>query len=333
MLSWVKRILLTISRWHNDKFIVVSLISTLLGVWLPTTLDYLDAYIPLFVIDAESNVRRPKKVVFVIIILSMLWSLIVAIADRYNNKNNETMGISADTIGHTETIYETVGASVSTVHNDIVSRKIDFLHDALSGIADPNLYIGKPCEDIKRISSEISNTLSRLLTSKHFNIRNTDIYTTVFYSFRGDNGKWHRADSEKHESGLSIDSLLSAGSTLYEALHSVDNFVYFHSKEDARRQNKYLPSALDQSTKDGKLKGSIACYRLTVVKGGNTYIQCVICVATYNKQFSPDSKEGTIQNIKHNIENNLLNEYEPLLKGALCDLYITRLRSGNSENQ
>lgn len=145
----------------------------------------------------------------------------------------------------------------------------------------------------------------------------------IYYRFCNLDNQWHRSKSGKQEKGLATRDLTTGNTAFSQCLSSKDNYVYYHSKKAAYDMQCYVPDELDgREGEPHYLEGSILCKRFSVICNDNKYIDIVVAISTYGKKFSKYEDEETQNIISYNIKNNILNEYEPLIKDALCDLYI-----------
>lgn len=52
-------------------------------------------------------------------------------------------------------------------------------------------------------------------------------------------------------------------------------------------------------------------------------------ISTYGKQFTKEDDDI----VSYNIKNNVLSEYEPLIKNVLCDLYVYNLTKQDNQDK
>ncbi|MBR2477123.1 MAG: hypothetical protein IKB50_03190 [Clostridia bacterium] len=319
----IKKALKWINGFNKKQWLFVSIFTTTSGVWFSLVLNFWGNSLNLTRINSDGS-REFTLLGAALTLATIIWSMLSYASQRYCEYHASNLKIDEETVNQTETMYETVGSGVANVFEDVVSNKISYIDNLENGVEKiPKQIFTKPCNELKRITEEICKNLSKLLSYKEYNIKERDISVNLFYKFQYQCDQWHRIDSSRNETGMTINELFSDGTTIHECLNSPTKFVYYHSKEDAKNANHYIPVHLDEYDNKKKLKGSIVCYEVVVYKGDLEYIDCMISISTYRKKFS-NKEDGDI--IAYNIKNNILSEYIPLIKSALCDLYVYRMR-------
>lgn len=317
----VRRILLKINEFNQRQWFIFSLISTTSGIWFSLILKFWGEELKL--ISYQGDKMELTKLGLVLTLVTVMWSFLSISAQRYNDYHNSNLGISVDMVSKTETIYETIEKSIYDINEENVSRKILYVDKLLREHKPfPQIY-SSPCLELQRINSEIRKVLSKLLTTRQHNLKEEDMVVNIYYCFCNLDNEWHRADSSRPEKGLTISRLLNEESTFSECLKAEDNYAYHHSKKEAYENHCYIPDETDGTPGTPYyMNGSILCRKFSVINKGKEFINCVVAISTYKKKFSKQEDEITKNNISYNIKNNILNEYEALIKDALCDLYI-----------
>lgn len=211
-----------------------------------------------------------------------------------------------------------------------------------NGEKPPKIYT-KPCDQLKDILSELCSCITYVLSDKSRKFNRNDIYASVAYNFpkeRDNVWKWADVNNER---GLSIEKLTNADTTFSYLLNNTNEHstsIFYNSKQEAYEIGRYLPDECDEYDKSGKLKGSIACFKINLKKSDETYITAVLGISSYNKQFVdvPYKKKeqeeyiSQIENVRKNIENLIVAELSERIKIELCNYYLQFLRDKWKEN-
>lgn len=323
MLIQIKKMLIEINRINQKQWLIFSILTTTCGIWFSFVLTFFGSRLYLTKIDESGNTSL-TVLGFILTIITIGWSLLSLIAQRYCDYLTKNSGISQENFGNIETLYGTLNMSSTSIIEQGVLEKLTYVEKLLESKGEECIItpIKKPCNTLKNITSEMVKVLSKLLTYKEYNIRERDLHVNIYYNFPQENqDKWHKTHSAKQEKGLKIEELLKPNSTFFQALNSPQHYVYYNDKKYANSENHYIIDSED----DRNLNGSIACYLYDVTKNDKTYIRFMITVASYGKRFSKVDSKDENENIALNLKRSVFPEYEVLIKSALVDLYITHL--------
>jgi hypothetical protein len=182
-----------------------------------------------------------------------------------------------------------------------------------------------------QIIKYLNESLCKILSYENYKINNNEMYVCLHYNFPKESKDWHLAESLYPERNISTKELIKSDSTFKEILSSRKDLIFWNSKEDARKQNKYIPDAEDQYDENQNLKGSIACYKIQVISHGITYINAIISFVTYSKKFintdgmKAEDEKKAIDTVKYNIKANILSAFKKRINIELSLLYIVKL--------
>lgn len=204
------------------------------------------------------------------------------------------------------------------------------------GEKPPKIYT-KPCNQLEEILSELCDCIAYVLSDKSRKFNRNDIYASVTYNFPLENKNVWKWVNVNNEQGLSIDELVKDGTTFSHLLRNATTqcpSVFFNSKQDAFEKGNYVPDDCDKYDRNGKLKGSIACFKINLKKSDETYITAVLGISSYDKKFVDvpyKNKElekyiSQIDNVCKNIENVIVAELSERIKIELCNYYLQFLR-------
>ena len=325
----VSKILLKINSFNQKQWLVVSIITTTIGLWFPFILHYWGNKLHLTQVNENGEISF-TLVGLLLTLLAIGWTFVSLIAQRYYDYINRNHSISEENLGNAETLYGTLNECSTAIIEKVVLEKLDYIECLLKGNRSKVLSpINEPEKVLNNVIHGMSDVLTKLLSYKQNNVRAKDLFINIYYCFPyEDDNKWYRSQNSKQEKGLRIDELLHPNTSFFEALYSQNRFVYYNSKKDAKEANHYLPDGED----DSKLNGSIACYLYSVVNNEKEYIRFMITVASYGKRFSKSDSKEENSNIAWNLRRCVFPEFEMLIKSALSDLYILHLLEKTTTN-
>ncbi len=178
---------------------------------------------------------------------------------------------------------------------------------------------------MKHILDKMNNCLCKLLYQKEYSINSDELYISLYYNFPMENNVWRQADSLSPEKGLTIDELMDEKSTFSKVLSSKEPFLFYNSKEQARKLDSYIRDGEDRINENDELKGSIACYRIVVKEEKQELIKAVLSITTYNKRFVSSDNKKIINNVKFNMDEYIFKPFIKRIDIELCLLYLATL--------
>lgn len=194
---------------------------------------------------------------------------------------------------------------------------------------------GRPIEEIDILAHEMEKCLKTLLEEDKKQPK--DIFVSIIYQLpQEDKNKWYWGI--KDEKGLSLDELLAKGSdgrksTVRHLLDNKGHFVFYNSKAKAYEEKKYITDDwdnLEQGEGEQDLRGSIACYEGFVKRNDIFFIKYVIMISTYKSKFSECEDSNIIKNIKGNIHDFVISDFETRIQNELCTFYLGELEATQS---
>jgi hypothetical protein len=114
-------------------------------------------------------------------------------------------------------------------------------------------------------------------------------------------------------------------STFSKVLSSKEPFLFYNSKEQARKLDSYIRDGEDRINENDELKGSIACYRIVVKEEKQELIKAVLSITTYNKRFVSSDNKKIINNVKFNMDEYIFKPFIKRIDIELCLLYLATL--------
>ena len=324
-LNPLRKLLTKINKINQNQWLICSIFTTMSGMWFSLILGFFGSSLCLTKIN-ENGDKVFTILGGILTLVTVGWSLLSLIAQRYCEYHNKNIGISQENLENSETFFNSLNSSSANIIEKGVTAKLAYVERVLQtkSTTMPTYPIKKPCETLSNITCEMAQTLSKLLSYKKYNVRYQDLFVNIYYSFPQENDQqWYKAHSVRSENGLSIEELLKPNTAFFEALNSNKNYVYYNDKEMAIEQNHYVPDP-DDIRKNKNVIGSIACYLYEIKRNSKVYIKFMITLSSYGKKFSKiNSDDDNVTAI--NLKRCFFPEYEMLIKSALTDLYITHI--------
>ncbi len=314
----IKNILIKIHQWEQKQWLIVSIFLSTVSIWFSLVLNFWGEDLKLVVTDSNGKSSFTFLGSLITLIIVCFSSLFV-LAQKYY----EYYKLNSDTDKRKLFVLE----QVSLATNKICDNKFITLKKQIFDLKNYNIgivpkIVSKPDEQIKHIIEKMNNCLCKLLTG----FREDELYISLYYNFpKEKNDLWSLADSLSPEKGLSITDLLNGHSTFNKVLTIKENFLFYNSKEYARRCEAYISDSEDRVDENNNLKGSIACYRIVIEERNQILIKAVISISTYNKRFVDSNDKNIIDNTKYNIEEHILKQFAKRINIELCLLYLSKL--------
>lgn len=324
-------ILSSLAAFQRKHWVITLFFINLSAIWLPFIYTFLG--VPLKLVSVVEGTCQFTSFGFWILIAYLV---VIGIGngstiydERTNGNRKEIDELKSELLEQTESgiVLRELNSSANNICESKLSTLIDTLDYFLNNSNKiPPRIISDPHRQLNKLSKELSSCLAELLK---FQDRRyvTDLFTSIIYRLPQENcDEWQWATSER---GLSIAELIDPGkrTTFQYLLEDKGHSLFFNSKQQAADKGKYVSDKEDIYDENGKLKGSIACYRFGVQKNNKTIIEMVISVTSYDQQFvqGVDNGDEIVQNVRHNIDRVVLPNFLVRAKIELCLLYLKHL--------
>lgn len=320
---FLKKNLLKLHEFVIRRWLIVSIFLSTSSIWFSLILSFWGEELNL-ITSAVKGKRQFTIVGLILTILIISFSCLLAAAQRcYEyckfDLNEDKLKLI---------ILENVDVEINTICNN----KFITLTQRLWEIKQNNIHefpenISKPCEQLKYITEKINDCLCKLLSQNEYSINENELYISLYYNFPLENESWYRAKNIFPEKGLNIDELINGQTTFSKVLKSKEKFIFYNSKEQARKTDNYISDGDDKLDDNNELKGSIACYRIIIKESGQELIKAVLSITTYNKKFVNSENKKVIDNVKFNMETYILDPFVKRINIELCLLYLSFLHN------
>ncbi len=317
----MKGSLIRLHEWIQRQWLIVSVFVSTSSIWFSLILNFFGDKLNLIGVDANGQKRFTVVGVVLTGVVTGFSFLLVA-AQRYY----EYSKLNTDKDKRKLFVLEQVDIET----NKICDNKYITLKKRLSNIKKGKIneypqIVSNPCEQLKHIIEKMNNCLCRLLSQKEYNINENELYISLYYNFPMEDDQWRLTDSIAPEKGLGINELVDDKSTFSAVLVSREPFLFYNSKEQARRIDHYISDGEDQVDENDQLKGSIACYRIVTRESGQELIKAVLSITTYNKKFVNTDDKNIVANVKFNMDEYILKPFIKRISIELCLLYLSVL--------
>lgn len=324
--------LLSLNKWMQDRPLILSFILSSSCLLFSFLLIYVGDKIPkpftLTYYDSEGHIRL-KTFGYILTVACIVWTFLLQASEKYYQYKGNQDILNAESKSY---IIERVDTRIVAVCNSKYNTLISMISNVVSGKEKAKYIISKPCEQLKTITREMARCLRSLLMHGGYSLDENEMYVSIFYKFHTVD-KWRQARSEFPETGLSIDDVTSnEASTFSHVLKNKNGIIFINDKQEGYNSGQYIPDKDDKYDDNGKLKGSILCYRIICQKDGIDYIEAVLSISTYDKKIEPSNLPGKVKNTQDNICQYILQAFEKRIKIELCLVYLSELCNMNKKS-
>lgn len=264
-------------------------------------------------------------------------NLFFVFVGEYGNKHDEVKENAEKTIAE-KFLLEKINSEVFDVCKHKFESQILVIKDKRVTFKDiPHVYTN-PCDQIERISNSIEKCLIELMSFSSHKFSNGDLRVDVFYNFPLENASTWKLSKTANAPSISLDRIINGESTFNYLLKSDLPYVFFNSKADALQKRCYLRETKDRLDEKGKLKGSIACYKLSFGDEEQVYINAVLSISSYNEEFivekgyhkkhpkdnnkAQEEIDKATNMLAENIYTNLVINFKHRIGVELCNYYL-----------
>lgn len=321
LVRWVKKTLIRLHEWVQKQWLIVSILMSTSSIWFSLILSFWGEKLSL--IETDANGKR--QFTFWGIVLTVLvvgFSFLLVMAQRYY----EYSKLNTDKDRRKLFILEHVDIETNKIcDNKYITLKKKLFEIKKGHVKEFPQIVSNPCEQLKHITEKMNNCLCQLLSQNEYNINENELYISLYYNFPMEDEIWRQTDSIAPERGLGISELINEKSTFSKVLKSKEPFLFYNSKEQARKTDSYISDGEDRLNENNELKGSIACYRIATNESGQELIKAVLSITTYNKKFVNSDNKKIIDNVKFNMDEYILKPFIKRIDIELCLLYLSVL--------
>lgn len=323
-LNCFHKLLLAIAKFQKIHWFVTLVVVRLSAVWFSLILTYAGELLNLLHVSAQGKQLTCWGWVATIVMVCAIL-LFEAAKHVEANLNKEPFEIGGFVF--LNSLRKGIGAICDSKLNTLIAQ----IENVKMSRCQPPTIISNPLKQLQGIVDQMVQCLSQLLAEKGDNrVRGKDIYATIAYQFPMDSKDWHWA-TEEH--GLGLDQLVatsaSANKSCFQTLLDCgDNYVFHNRKQDAFKVGKYICDEYDKKDDNGELKGSIACYRFDIKKNDKVYVRAVLSIASYQQPFTSDNSKEAVNNVRENMDDFVISDFEKRIKIELCLLYLAFLQEG-----
>lgn len=323
--NWGSKRLLDLHTWMLSRPLILSFTLSCSAILFSFILVFLGDQLPdpfkLSKFDSKGHLRL-TGLGGVLSVICIIWT-----SEKYYEYKKQKDVSNSLVINY---IRERVDTRIVTVCNNKYNTLISLIDRIVKGKTTPKCIISRPCDQLKTITKELAACLRSLLVHSQYDLNENDMYVSIFYKFS--NNKWKQTNSAFPETGASIgDITQNHNSTFYNALKSKNGVIFINDKQVGFESGHYIPDKDDKYDEDGKLKGSILCYRIICKKNGIDYITAIISISTYNKKIEPSNSAECVKNTEDNICTYIIGAFEKRIRIELCLLYLSELYEHNQK--
>lgn len=180
-----------------------------------------------------------------------------------------------------------------------------------------------PKKQMAYITEEIA-----FLIKEMTNLSSNDILVTIAYTFIGDfEESWQWIESTDLSGCATLETLLKhPNSTFYKIKDKGNYLLFFNSKKEAERVNKYYFDNRDIQEQNTGHDGSVICKSIEASYNEQVFARAVLSISSFRKQFVTSNKEEDIARFYENI-SFLIDPMAKRIQIELLNLYIKRIET------
>jgi len=274
----------SLNRLIYDFLIDHWVLSTILFNLVPIgfiLIQYYGVYLKIYTID-NSLTKLGIYTTSSMIILHLLVVFIKSLSDNHEKFSKE----------HGYEVLSNLDQSIDSV---VLSKNERFLNYIHSRKDDSIAFksITQPKDQIDQIIKKMQELLSSI-----FGIEEEMISISIIYRI-DENDTWDWFKTFNIEGGLTLNQLLTnPNSTVRNIIDNRHIIVFYPDKKLAIKKKVYVPGMLDDRYDN---VGSLYCEKINVTKNDITYMEAILTITTFNKQFCDEKDEYSIHKIQHAI--------------------------------
>ncbi len=315
-------------RWKSicegikKHWIVSAVILGCSGWWFSLILTYFGETLKL-VQTVDSN-RHLTILGWLFTALVLGATIFFTIVKKYND-DDKSSEIEIETLSSGYKLLDDILVSMGKICNNKSNTQIKEISKIKEGKAIPKDVFTNPCEQLKNILNSISECLALMLTEEGHHVRENDIYVSLAYNFPLESKETWKWAENKIEKGMALDVLLKKeNTTISRLLASDEPYLFFNSKQNAYKADQYFPDDIDRKP-GGRIRGSIACYKINVKYDNEYYVKSVLSISTYDKCFSKVDEKSEIETIEYNMYEHIAKNFSEQIRVELCNYYMQYL--------
>jgi len=296
------------------------IILTVSGVWISFIITYFGEDLNLVKLDLNNKRHLTLLGIISTLIILALIVLITLAQKRADNPDDELLKAQFGL-----KVLNAISNEFDSLCTNKYNTQLRKIIEIKSGRAFPIDIYSNPDEQLRKISDSIINCLLPLLDKPNHKFNLNDIYVSIAYNFPKENkNEWHWAEVSRDRNPKISELLDNRKSTLSNLIRSGKKNLFFNSKQKAYEQNSYVKDENDEFDKNNKLRGSIACYKMSIKHSGDIYINTIVCITTYRMKFSDNAGTTAIDNVRYNIDE-IITDFEKRIGVEMCNVYMRYL--------
>lgn len=309
----------------KNHWIVSAILLNGCSLWFPLILGFWGEKAKLIevIIDEQTKTASQSLTTrgYILTAVVLIITVILTVIQKYNSEHLNYKELKT---GYN--LLDSILIQNGKICDKKANTQIKKIESIKEKTAKPEKVFTAPCEQFKAILDCMRDCLISMLSEDEYKFSDNEVHVCLAYNFPLENKDiWHWTDNNRQK-GLPIEDLIKAPDSTFSRLLKLKKpYLFFNSKEEAREKGYYVIDDSDQTDREGKLKGSIACYRIALRTDNNTYIKAVLSIATYNKKFSKVDDEKSVEAIEYNMYESIFNSFEKQLKVELCNFYMQYL--------
>ena len=316
--SQIERFLSSVANWLNTHWIFKTFIQFLPSICSPIILTGLGTVLGL---KSDSGLTTLGWIVVLIIyIQALLVSIVSNHKAKHDQQQNTIWASKVDEYDSAITLLNTIFDAEHGYERSIVKHTLTASHDVKWKMDDASKL--QQLFSVEYSMQEINRQLKDCF-EKITSLHKRDISISSLFSLDGKQWEW--IDRDDAYGGLSLDELVQSGTTFYEVSSGNISFAYANDKASAAERTGKYKYKYDDKDLEGKAKGSIICWKVTLGDKNKEIAHAIINIATYNKKIADGIENpADIDTLyEDTIRNYILKHFEGEIQLALTTYYLS----------
>lgn len=280
--------------------------------------------IPSFLGDADGNITIFGIIIFFLLLIStFLISILSELQSQkeylFNNRENLRMFLESSINNSTSKICENKRitlakyAKLKTMNTKRLKSPFDFM---------------VPKKQMAYIAEEIAFLIKELT-----NLDSSDVMVSIAYTFVGNfEEEWAWIESRDLSGCATLKELFThQNSTFYQIKDKPGYLVFYNSKKQAERENKYYFDNRDIQEQNDRHDGSVICKNIGASYNEEVFAKAVLSVSSFRKQFVSSNNDEDISVFRDNVKI-MLDNYTKRIQIELLNLYIKYLETDTDDD-
>ncbi len=303
--------------WLKSHWFIRSLLIFLPTIWFTVILKFFGKLIGLCNEDGQSLSTFGIVSTGIICLISFL----LIIFSSYQDKKvsiHENNKIELEGTRSTLSLYVLLLNSIYNICTSKYDTLVTIMEAVQKQVTMPPIIVSDPLKQITCLVDELRTCICQMTKVEERNIA-----VAIAFEPELTKGEWEWfRNCRGIEGGKSVKELIENEKSTFNIVYSgKEDYVFENSKSLAQDNGRYITDKKDNSSPNG----SIICKNITIGRRESYHFRVILTVSTYGKKLVGDDDATSIENVKRNIEESILYEFEKRLQIELVLLWLKNM--------